>query len=100
MISIVYLGIFGSLIGFVCYFYILQKLTTANVSLITMMTPVFAILLGNGLNNEVITIHVLLGASAIIVGLALYQQQNIRTKKQQRMVSTAAEKLAEHPELR
>ncbi|MCF2948215.1 DMT family transporter [Paraglaciecola aquimarina] len=75
LMSIVYLGVFGSLIGFICYFYVLQKLTTSSVSLITMMTPVFAILLGNGLNNEAITLNVVIGASAIIFGLALYQQR-------------------------
>ncbi|MGJ8680861.1 DMT family transporter [Paraglaciecola sp.] len=81
ILSIVYLGVFGSLIGFICYFYVLQKLTTSTVSLITMMTPVFAILLGNWLNNEVITINVLIGAGAIIIGLALYQQQSQRAKR-------------------
>jgi drug/metabolite transporter (DMT)-like permease len=78
--SIVYLGVFGSLIGFVCYFYVLQKMTTSNVALITMMTPVFAILLGAWLNEEVITINVLIGAGTIIIGLALYQQQNRKNK--------------------
>lgn len=78
--SIIYLGVFGSLIGFVCYFYILQKLTTSSVALITMMTPVFAIILGSWLNDEIITVNVIIGACAIISGLALYQQNNRKNK--------------------
>ncbi|WP_158967453.1 DMT family transporter [Paraglaciecola sp. L3A3] len=81
IITIIYLGVFGSLIGFVCYFYILQKLTTGSVALITMMTPVFAIILGSTLNNEVITLNVIIGACAIISGLALYQQDSQKHKR-------------------
>lgn len=80
MISIVYLGVFGSLIGFICYFFVLQKMTTSNVALITMMTPVLAIILGAWLNEEIITTNVIIGAGAIILGLALYQQQNRKSK--------------------
>lgn len=79
--AIFYLGIFGSLIGFVCYFYILQKLTASTVSLITMMTPVIAILLGSWFNHETITINVVLGSCAIILGLAIYQRGHLITPK-------------------
>lgn len=72
--AIFYLGVFGSLIGFFCYFYILQKLSASTVSLITMITPVIAVILGSWLNNEVITINVVFGTAAIITGLALYQR--------------------------
>ncbi|MFC3120537.1 DMT family transporter [Agaribacter flavus] len=82
VLSILYLGIFGSLIGFVCYFFVLQKLTTSTVALITMMTPVFAILLGAWLNEEIITTNTVVGAGAIISGLALYQyKRKNRDKK-------------------
>jgi drug/metabolite transporter (DMT)-like permease len=81
ILSILYLGVFGSLVGFICYFYVLQKLTTSSVSLITMITPVFAIMLGSGLNNEIITVNVIAGAAGIILGLALYQQQSQKAKR-------------------
>lgn len=79
--AIFYLGIFGSLIGFVCYFYVLQKLTASSVSLITMMTPVIAILLGSWLNNELVTVNIIFGACAIILGLAIYQRGHLLTPK-------------------
>jgi len=71
--AILYLGIFGSLLGFIAYFYILQKLNASTVALITMMTPVFALYLGALLNDEVITRNLVIGAICVMSGLALYQ---------------------------
>lgn len=71
--SIVYLGVFGSLIGFIGYFYILQNLKASTVALVTLITPVFAIMLGSTLNGEVITSALILGAICVLLGLSLYQ---------------------------
>jgi drug/metabolite transporter (DMT)-like permease len=68
----VYLGIFGSLIGFFAYFYVLQKLTASTVTLITLITPIIALTLGALLNHEVITIKLIVGATTVLIGLALY----------------------------
>jgi drug/metabolite transporter (DMT)-like permease len=73
ILSIVYLGIFGSLIGFIAYFYILQKLTASTVALITMITPALAMSLGAILNNEHISILLVLGAMLVVVGLTCFQ---------------------------
>jgi drug/metabolite transporter (DMT)-like permease len=68
----IYLGVFGSLIGFFSYFLVLQKLTASTVALITLITPVIALSLGSILNDEVIDSKIVLGAMLIIFGLALY----------------------------
>lgn len=73
VVAIMYLGTFGSILGFVAYYYVLQKLTAASVGLITLITPVMALILGATLNNEVISTSIITGALAIIAGLALYQ---------------------------
>ena len=73
ILSVVYLGVIGSLVGFIAYFYILQRLKASTVALITMITPVIAISLGLLLNNETININLIVGALAIIAGLAIYQ---------------------------
>ena len=70
--AILYLGIFGSLLGFVAYFYILQKLNASTVALITMMTPVLAMSLGVLLNGEVVTMNLILGTIFVMSGLAIY----------------------------
>ncbi len=68
----VYLGIFGSLIGFYAYFAVLQKMSASTVSLITLITPVMALSLGAMFNGESITNSLVIGAFMVIFGLALY----------------------------
>jgi len=70
--AISYLGIFGSLVGFVAYYYILQHLTASSVSLTTLITPIFAISLGVIFNNETISLHLLIGSTLILFALSLY----------------------------
>jgi drug/metabolite transporter (DMT)-like permease len=78
-----YLGIFGSLIGFVAYFFVLQRLTASTVALITLITPVIALSLGAVLNNEVIHSQLIVGALLVISGLAMYHWGEIFVVKYQ-----------------
>ena len=71
--AIVYLAIFGSLVGFICYYFILQQLKARTVALITLITPVFALILGHLLNQEPLTSHLASGASLILIALIFYQ---------------------------
>ena len=71
--AVVYLAVFGSLIGFIAYFYILQKLPATTVALVTLLTPVLAISLGAILNGEHVPMIMVIGAIMIIAGLAVYQ---------------------------
>lgn len=73
ILAIAYLAIFGSAIGFPLYFYMLKHLTAARVALVTLITPVSALLLGAVLNDEVISTRVWLGTSLIVSGLGLYE---------------------------
>lgn len=73
LLAIGYLGFFGSLVGFIAYFYVLKKLAASTVALVTMLTPVFAITLGALLNGETLTINLLLGGFFVLLGLGLYQ---------------------------
>ena len=71
--SIVYLAVFGSLIGFSLYYFLIHHLEASKVSLITMITPVTALLLGAYLNDEVITLNIVIGTALILFGLAIFQ---------------------------
>lgn len=77
----VYLGIFGSLIGFFAYFFVLQRLTASTVALITLITPVIALSLGAILNDEVIHPQLVFGAVLVIFGLAIYHWGEIILSK-------------------
>jgi len=71
--SILYLGIFGSVLGYMFYFYTLRHVSASNVVLITLITPVTALLIGQAFNNEQVTAVVWFGTSLIILGLAIHQ---------------------------
>ena len=80
--ALLYLALFGSLIGFVCYFRVLASLPAATVALITLITPVLALLLGALLNGEQPGLNVMAGAAVIVIGLALYFLGDRRTRRQ------------------
>ena len=71
--AIIYLAFFGSVIGFALFFYILKHISATRVSLITLITPISALLLGKYLNHEAITMKVMLGAGLIVAGLAAFE---------------------------
>ncbi len=75
-----YLGVFGSVLGFALYYYLIKHMDTARVALITLITPVMALLLGHTLNDEVILPQVWLGTASIVLGLALHQWGGRRVK--------------------
>ena len=78
-----YLGVFGSLIGFFAYFFVLQRLTASTVALITLITPVIALTLGTVLNDEVIHSKLIIGALLVISGLAIYHWGELFVDKYQ-----------------
>jgi drug/metabolite transporter (DMT)-like permease len=71
--AISYLAIMGSALGFPLYFYCLKQLSAQRVALVTLITPVTALLLGAWLNNEVISDRIWIGTGLILLGLAIYQ---------------------------
>ncbi|MGL1959085.1 MAG: DMT family transporter [Colwellia sp.] len=81
ILATVYLGVFGSLIGFFAYFYVLQRLSASTVTLITLVTPIIALSLGAFLNDEMITNKLLIGAACVLLGLAIYHWGELFLKK-------------------
>jgi drug/metabolite transporter (DMT)-like permease len=71
--AIAYLAVFGSVLGFIMYFYVLKYIDASRAALITLLTPVLALLLGQGLNNETIEPAVWLGTFCILIGMSVYQ---------------------------
>jgi drug/metabolite transporter (DMT)-like permease len=71
--AIIYLAIFGSLLGFSLYYFLIHALEASTVSLITLITPVTALLLGMWFNNEAISTHVIIGTACILLGLISFQ---------------------------
>ena len=73
MYSIVYLGVVGSVIGFVCYYYLLRHLAASTVALITLITPVIALWIGYVFNGEIVSANVYAGTMFVLLGLGFHQ---------------------------
>lgn len=73
--AIAYLGVFGSVLGFNFYFYVIKRMEAGQIALITLITPVCALLLGQVLNGEQIQAGVWLGSACILLGLLSHQWQ-------------------------
>ena len=73
LLAIVYLGVIGSVLGFAMYYYVLKHVDTTRVALITVITPVIALMLGHLLNGEAIQTEALVGTAAILSGLLLFE---------------------------
>lgn len=69
----VYLGAVGSVLGFALYYYMIKHMEAGRIALITLITPVLALLLGHGLNDEVVLPQVWLGTASILFGLGLHR---------------------------
>lgn len=78
MLAISYLGVFGSVLGFALYYYVIKHLDASRVALITLMTPVIALFLGHLLNGEAISLRIMAGAAMILGGLAMHQWPTLR----------------------
>ncbi len=71
-IAIAYLAVFGSLIGFFSYFYVLRHLPATTVALITLITPVFAVAMGHTFNQEALEPSLIYGGLLVMLGLGIY----------------------------
>ena len=78
--AIFYLGAFGSVLGFMMFFYILKHIEASKVALITLVTPVVALYLGYALNNETVNNHILMGTGLILIGMTFYYLSEKRLK--------------------
>jgi drug/metabolite transporter (DMT)-like permease len=70
--AVVYLSIAGSVVGFMLYFYLLKHIRASSAALITLITPVAALILGSVLNDESLSTGAWFGAMAILAGLLVF----------------------------
>jgi len=71
VLSLAYLIVFGSLIGFSAYIWLLKVSTPARVTTYAYVNPVVAVLLGWAFAGEALTVRIGLAAFAIVGAVAL-----------------------------
>jgi drug/metabolite transporter (DMT)-like permease len=105
LFSVGYLSVFGSLLGATLFFYILARMSPSAVSLVTLMTPVLALILGAWVAHETLSTQLWMGAGLVVVALFLYLdlavgnvllaygRRNIRRGARFAMLKTATNKI-------
>ncbi len=71
LLSILYLTLFGSILAFSCYVWLLRVTTAARVSTYAYVNPLIAIMLGAIFLNEPVTTRVILAGIAIIIAVVM-----------------------------
>jgi len=91
LLSIVYLGAVATTIGFALYYYVLIHVPATNVALITLVTPVMSLLIGNAVNREPLNEKVLIGAGLIMGALLLHQYSSLFRRKEKNKTAIVPE---------
>jgi drug/metabolite transporter (DMT)-like permease len=70
-LAILYLIVFGSLLGFTAFVYLLGRMPATRVASYAYVNPIVAVALGYFVAGEVITVRMLIGAAIVIVSVFL-----------------------------
>jgi drug/metabolite transporter (DMT)-like permease len=69
LIAFVYLIVFGSIIGFSSYIWLLSKTSIARISTYAYVNPIVAVILGAALAGEQLTLRTLLASAVIVIAV-------------------------------
>jgi drug/metabolite transporter (DMT)-like permease len=70
VLSIAYLSVFGSVIAFSAYYYLIKRMDATMVSLSTLVIPIVALALGHVFLDEAVTPRAMAGIATIMAGVA------------------------------
>lgn len=70
-LALLYLVVFGAIVAYSAYVWLLRNATAARVSTYAFVNPLVAVLLGWGLANEPLTAQTFTAAAVIVLGVAL-----------------------------
>lgn len=69
VLALIYLAVFGSVVGYVAYSYLISQLPSTKVSVLSYVNVVVALFLGWLILDEIITSRIIMAASLIIGGV-------------------------------
>jgi putative membrane protein PagO len=88
VLSIVYLALFGSIITFTSYFWLLKRVNIILLSLMAFITPIVALFLGWLVYNEQLTTNHFWGSVLVLTGLLWANLGSISKMKNRRLIKT------------
>jgi drug/metabolite transporter (DMT)-like permease len=74
VLSMAYLGVMGTAVAFVLYFWLLKTVSAVMMSLITYITPPMALLWGWIVYGEMISFKLIIGMLVIFSGIAIVRR--------------------------
>ena len=67
--SILYLGTFGTVVTFLIYYWLLKKIDAVYLSLVSLVTPILAVVLGAIVLDERFDSRIMVGAAMVLLGI-------------------------------
>jgi drug/metabolite transporter (DMT)-like permease len=97
VLALLYLSVFGSVIAFSAYYYVIKRMDATVVSLATLIFPIVALALGRAFLHETVTPTAVAGIVTVLAGVAVAIVQSWRLQElkhfQSRDVSSVRESL-------
>ncbi|HEX2868446.1 MAG TPA: EamA family transporter [Ignavibacteriales bacterium] len=78
LISITYLAIFGTIVTFTTYYWLLKRINIILLSLTSFVTPIVALILGGFIMGEMFTSRDLLGSSLVLIAILFANFKGLR----------------------
>ena len=79
IIGMIYLAVFGSVVGYVAFSYLLSQLPSTRVTVLSYVNVVVALFLGWLILDEIITSRIVLAATLIISGVVIVNYRRAKT---------------------
>ena len=95
LIALAYLIVFGALVGYTSYIFLLKATTSARVSTYAYVNPIIAVVLGWAILNEELTVRTLLAAAIIVTAVVVITTYRQATNNRPKLVSEATVPQAE-----
>lgn len=77
VLSIVYLALMGSVVGFSIYFYLLKRISASRAALITFLTPILSLTIGVYFNEEKVSFSVVMGTGLILLSMLIFHFRGV-----------------------
>jgi drug/metabolite transporter (DMT)-like permease len=85
VVSVLYLAVVGSAVAFMMFYWLVRNMDVTKTMLISLVTPLMAVLLGMVILNEQLSWRIVIGGAAILagIGVVIFQKAKSRSVSSQ-----------------
>lgn len=85
-VSVIYLALFGSLVTFTAYYWLLKKVNIVMLALMAFITPIIALFVGWIFFNETLMLQHYIGGGFVLTGIVIANFKNILKLRKEKIV--------------